>query len=110
MNFIQLFIFLISFSYSFPTDSFHIPSDVNNSSLALENGFWFTVECLNEDYSFCNKVKKDVIISGIKISQEISIFVPINVKVLVYSFGSKNKSFYLLIERFGSLQYSIIFS
>ena len=63
---------------------------VDNQRIPLSNGFNFTIQCLTDDHDFCNKVGKDMVKTGKRISKELYIYETINVKVIVYSFGKND--------------------
>ena len=56
--------------------------------------FNFSFKCSSADFNFSLKVQNEIIKTGEKISKELLINKPINVKVLIYSFGNKNSNYF----------------
>ena len=81
--------------------SHSVSATKNISKTPLINGFEFIIECITEDIRFCNKVEKEMIITGKNISNELFIFQKIKIKVIVYPMGVDKGLFDFLIDSIG---------
>ena len=52
----------------------------------LKNGFSFTIQCLDKDFEFCNKIESGIINVGKTIARELLIYQVINIQVKIYPF------------------------